>query len=106
MTRTDRTARERDWPRCPCCRTRRATREQLLAHQRQHGHQACRCGGYPHPHRPYSPLCDHRPESGVLRALAAGWNPDGGELLDAMIETALTVPGRPMTIWPDDYRRD
>ena len=35
MTRQQRTDAERTWPRCPCCRTRRSTREQLIAHQRE-----------------------------------------------------------------------
>lgn len=105
MTRQQRTDAERTWPRCPCCRTRRSTREQLIAHQREHGHTACTCGGYPHPHRPSSPYCVSRPESGVRIALRDGWEPTDDELLDALIETALTQPGRPLNVWPDDYRR-
>lgn len=39
-------------------------------------------------------------------ALRDGWEPTDDELLDALIETALTQPGRPLNVWPDDYRRD
>lgn len=106
MSRQQRTDAERNWPRCPCCRTRRSTREQLQAHQREQGHEACTCGGYHHPHRPGSPYCVSRPDSGVRAALRDGWEPTDDELLDALIETTFTQPGRPMRAWPDDYRRD
>lgn len=97
--RSSRTDAERLWPRC---RTRRSTREQLQAHQREQGHVACTCGGYHHPHRPGSPYCVSRPESGVRAALRDGWEPTDEELLDALIETTLTMPGRPLLRWPDD----
>ena len=73
-----------------------------MAHQREQGHAACTCGGYHHPHRPGSPLCDSRPTSGVARAMLAGWEPTDDELLDALIEVAITMKGRPLKVWPDD----
>lgn len=101
MTRTARTDAERLWPRCPCCRTRRSTRELLLAHQREQGHEACTCGGYHHPHRPGSPYCVSCPDSGVRAALRDGWDPTDDELLDALIDTTFTQPGRPLKRWSD-----
>lgn len=92
MSRADRSDYERLWPRCTCCRTRRSTREQPQAHQREQGHTACTCGGYHHP---------HRPDSGVRAALRDGWEPTDDELLDALIETTLTTRGRPLKRWPD-----
>ena len=92
--------------RCPVCGTRRTDWNLLVAHQRQHGHKPCMCPGYHHPHRPGSPYCVSRPDSGVRAALRDGWEPTDDELLDALIETTFTQPGRPMRAWPDDYRRD
>lgn len=99
--RTARTNRERSWPRCPVCGTRRRTAKQLLDHFRTSGHKPCTCGGYHYPHRPGSPYCDQRPESGVLRALRDGWEPSNDELTDAQIDAIFTTPGRPLKRWPD-----
>ena len=47
-------------PRCPGCRTRRATWQSLLAHVAKTGHKACDCGmGYWFPHRPGTRGCVH-----------------------------------------------
>lgn len=97
MSRAQRTDAERTWPRCPCCRTRRRTAAQLLAHMAEQRHVPCTCGGYHYSHRPYSPLCDLRPESGVLRAV--GLTDD--EVYEALIETTFVTRGRPLLRWPE-----
>jgi hypothetical protein len=98
VSRTDRTNRERSWPRCPVCGTRRRTLQQLIGHA---DHTPCTCGGYHYPHRPGSPYCDQGPESGVLRALRDGWAPTADELLDAQIDATFTTQGRPLKRWPE-----
>jgi hypothetical protein len=34
--------------------------------------------------------------------MRAGWEPTDDELLDALIEVAITMKGRPLKVWPDD----
>ena len=80
--------------RCPVCRTRRASFTSLLAHQRAaHHDQPCRCGGYHHPHRPGSPLCDSAPYVRRNRARAAGASAE--DVLEAFIDDTLNNKFKP-----------
>lgn len=84
--------------RCPECRSRRATYESMQQHIKATGHKLCQCGGvdgYHYPHRPGSPLCEKNTRLDYNLALRAGASDE--ELLDILLDIALTKPGKPLT---------
>ena len=61
----------------------------------KHEHAPCKCGGYHHPHRKYSPYCVHNSLSVVLELIRAGYT-DREVLLTAAAESSYGHPGRPV----------
>lgn len=86
--------------RCPQCRTRRTTYKLMQQHIKATGHKLCQCGSYHYAHRPGSSFCEQNPRAAYFHAMRAGASDE--ELLDILVELALTGPGKPLTkynIW-------
>lgn len=86
-------------PRCPECRTRRATFTSLLKHMEETGHKPCGCGGYPYPHRKNSPQCESHPMAPYHQAAAQGATSE--ELEDIEMDIIWFEKGRPMLQFPE-----
>lgn len=89
-------------PRCPGCRTRRASFTSLLKHVAASGHAVCHCGGYHHPHRPGSPCCEVNDWCAVRQSQRRG---DPLETqMGIAADLAWDLPGKLMKEWPYDRR--
>lgn len=96
--------------RCSCCRTRNTFNKPLTEYVRPRrcwscGHRSfyvdrermtrlsCQCGGYHHPHRPGSRMCEQHPLVDAHRAKRAGAPQD--EVQQMLADAAFDNPARP-----------
>lgn len=82
-------------PRCPQCRTRRATYASLLDHVKASGHRLCLCGGYPYKHRPDSPCCVENTYVALNEYRRRTENPDKELEFDLWLEGSLFGSHKP-----------